>query len=64
MSTTKTCQCGRTYGPTADDKRRHQMLQGHRPSPEVITPVADDLDAFVRSLEASQKDARRTGGAR
>lgn len=64
MTDPQTCRCGRPYGPGSDEKRRHQMLQGHPPTPERVTPVADDLDTFVRMREAAQRDARRTGGAR
>lgn len=33
---TITCTCGATYADTADGRRIHQMLHGHRPTPGVV----------------------------
>ncbi|MFB7798963.1 hypothetical protein [Isoptericola sp. NPDC056134] len=63
MSTPQTCnRCGRTYGVGSDEKRRHQMLNGHAPSPEKPAAPAVDLDEYVREMEQGAR-GRRKGGA-
>lgn len=63
--TTQPCnRCGRHYGPGGDEKFRHQMLNGHPPTPEKVTPEPGptELDDTIREREAAERAARR--GAR